>query len=105
MRKITKETIHAFNNNLYFKKSNSEVRILALENNIPCHIGLFLHGNMIAEKHTNKRVNKLRISTCGWNTSTTKERLNALEGVSITQKNFVLYLNGKEWNGKLIDIN
>jgi len=105
MRKITKETTNAFNNNLYFKKSNTEVRILALENGIPCHVGLFLHGNMIAEKHTNKRVSKLRISTCGWNTNTTKERLNALEGVSITQKNFVWYLNGKEWNGKSIDIN
>ena len=104
MRKITKEAIYAFDNNLYFKKSNTEVRILAFENSIPCHIGLFLHGNMIAEKHTNKRVNKLRISTCGWNTNTTKERLNALKGVSICQNNFVWYLNGKEWDGKLIDI-
>lgn len=34
----------------------------------------------------------------------TKERLNALQGVNIVQKNFVWYLNGKEWNGELTDI-
>jgi len=28
-----------------------------------------------------------------------RERLNALNGVSIAQKNFVWYLNGKEWDG------
>ena len=35
----------------------------------------------------------------------TKERLNGLHGVSITQKNFIWYLNGKKWNGNLIKIN
>lgn len=35
----------------------------------------------------------------------TKERLNGLEGVNICQKDWQWYLNGKERNGELTDIN
>ena len=46
-----------------------------------------------------------QIINAGWFSNTTKERLNALPNVHITQKNWVWYLNEKEWNGELIDIN
>ena len=104
MRKITIESNEAFLNSTPFKKQNMEVRVLATENNSPCWVGLFYHGNMIAERHINKRVNKLKITNCGYFTNTTKERLNALPNVNLYQKKGVWYLNEKAWNGNLINI-
>jgi hypothetical protein len=46
----------------------------------------------------------LSITSAGWKSNTTKERLNALPQVSITQKKGEWYLNGTLWNGKLIDV-
>jgi len=63
---------------------------------------MLLHGNMIAIIDSE---NKLKISNCGWFTNTTRDRLNALPGIHIYQKNYVWYLNGKQWNGELITIN
>lgn len=94
MRKITKETIQAFNENRPFKKQNTEIEIL---NNKTL---FYLHNNLIAIKINNA----LTITNCGYFTNVTKERLNALEGVSIQQKKFKWYLNGKEWDGKWIII-
>ena len=62
---------------------------------------LKLHGNTIAILN---ELNELFITNCGWFTNTTKERLNALPNVCIYQKNWIWYLNGKEWNGKLTQI-
>lgn len=59
-----------------------------------------LHGNYIA-KVNNVRV---QIFSCGWQTVTTKSRLNAILnkycGVTIIQKAFQWYINS---NGKLIE--
>ena len=44
------------------------------------------------------------MTICGWNTATTKERLNALPDVSIQQVRGEWFLNGREWDGKLIDV-
>ena len=41
----------------------------------------------------------LSISNAGWESNTTKERLNGLPGVSIRQKNWSWFLNGEEWDG------
>lgn len=46
----------------------------------------------------------LTISHAGWPTATTKDRLNALPGVSINQKAGVWYLNGREWDGSAIKV-
>lgn len=62
--------------------------------------GYYLHGNKIAEW----RDNSLWITNCGWTSNTTKERLNGLNGVHITQKDWQWYLNGKEWDGNWIRI-
>lgn len=105
MRKITQESVNAFMNAQPFKKANMEVKIIATEKGVPCLIHLNLHGNTIAVRHVNKRTEKLQITNCGWESNTTKERLNALPGVSINQRNFVWYLNGEEWDGSLKEIN
>tara|TARA_R110000787_G_scaffold183311_3_gene295289 strand:- start:428 stop:724 length:297 start_codon:yes stop_codon:yes gene_type:complete len=96
MRKITKESVQAFNNCMRFKKANMEVFYSKSQESTY----MTLHGNTIAVKYKDK----LTISTCGWQSNTTKERLNALDGVNIYQKNWVWYLNGSEWDGSLIEI-
>lgn len=92
MRKVTNDSIVAFNNNAEFKSINTSV---VINDN-----GTFLslHGNIIAGKD----VKGFFINSCGWLSVTTKERLNGLIGVSITQKNFGWFLNGNEWNGSKI---
>lgn len=97
MRKITEESVDAFMNARKFKKANMEVEVL------PNVTILKLHENKIAYRYNNPE-RTLSITNCGWFTNTTKERLNALEGVSIYQKNWEWYLNDKQWDGELIDI-
>lgn len=77
-----------------FKRSNTEVYN---DNGV---IELYLYGNLIAKKLKDV----LLISTAGWDTTTTKERLNVLDGVHVSIKKGILYLNGKEWNGDWINI-
>ena len=100
MRQITNESISAFLNRRNFKKSNMEVW-----NGYECSpqlvTKLFLHGNLIAEMD---KYGTISITNAGWETNTTKERLNGLPNVSINQKNFIWYLNGKEWNGDWIKV-
>jgi hypothetical protein len=98
MRQITIDSINAFYNAVEFKKSNMIVEIL------PNVTILKYHNNAIAYRYNDPN-KTLSITNCGWFSNTTKERLNGLKGVDIVQKNFVWYLNGKEWNGNLTDIN
>jgi len=97
MRQITRDIVNAFYNASKFSKSNTTVEVLQ---NVTI---LKYHNNAIAYLYNDPK-KTLSITNCGWFTNTTKERLNALKGVNIVQKNFVWYLNGKEWNGDLIDI-
>ena len=99
MRKITEQSTNAFFNKGKLNKQNMSVFYDRYDQTSR----MLLHGNCIATyDHDNKR---LTISNCGWFSNTTKERLNALPNVHIQQKNYVWFLNGKEWNGKKIDIN
>lgn len=86
MRKITEQAIRAFNNNEKFTSGNTKVRV---EYGVT---RLLLWDNTIAHKKNGN----LFVSLCGYNTVTTRERLNGLDGVSITSRNFTPYLNGKE---------
>lgn len=87
MRQITKEAVDAFMEGGSYKKSNMEVR-----NNC-----MYLHSNPIAWFDNN---HQLWISNCGWQSNTTKERLNALPNVHIVQRNYRWYLNGVKWDGR-----
>jgi hypothetical protein len=97
MRKITQQAIDAFMNAQTFKKSNMTIEVL------PNVTVMHLHGNAIAYRF-NDPERTLTITNRGWFTNTTKERLNAIPGVNIYQRNWHWYLNGQEWNGQLIDI-
>jgi len=96
VRQITIDAVRAFNNNYKFKRSNTEVRIIGDYEQTQ----LRLHGNLIAYKDNTGTY----ISTCGWHSTTTKERLNGLHGVHIQQKNYIWYLNGNEWNGQTVKL-
>ena len=104
MRQITKESVNAFLNARKFNKSNMSVEVL------PNVTVLKYHGNEIAYKY-NDTDKTISITTCGWFSNTTKERLNGvikLSGLNIKpiyQKNWNWYLNGKNWDGGLIDLN
>ena len=91
MRKITQESVDKFLSRETFKKSNMEVD--------QCYgqYRLKLHGNTIAVLD---EFNMLSISNAGWESNTTKERLNGLPHVRIHQRKFQWYLNGNEWNGE-----
>ena len=95
MRNVTKKAIQNFNASKNFVSVNTKVLV---KDDVTL---LLLFGNIIAYKFNN---GKIKISNCGYFTNTTKERLNALDGVNIYQKNYNWYLNGKIWDGKLIEI-
>ena len=91
MRKITREAVDKFLSKTPFSKSNMKVEDAG---------GIFklkLHNNTIA---TIDELGMLSISNAGWQSNTTKERLNGLPNVHIKQKNWSWFLNGNEWNGE-----
>ncbi len=97
MRKITTEACDAFENDQNFKSSNTEVK----------DGRMFLFGNLIAEFEDNIKGNgnnNINITLAGWNSNTTRERLNGLRGVSVNTKQGQAYLNGKPWDGEWITI-
>jgi hypothetical protein len=85
MRQITEKITQAF----------EERRALRIDNSETDGNSLWLFGHKIAEWDEGM----LRITNAGYMTQTTKERLNGLTGVHITQKQGVWYLNGREWQG------
>ncbi len=97
-RKITQEAVNALLNAQKFNKANMTIEVL------PNVTIMKLHDNPIAYKY-NDPTKTISITNCGWFSNTTKERLNAIPGVRISQIRGVWYLSGKEWDGKLIDIN
>lgn len=98
MRKTTSESVNCF---LNAEKYNSGNTMVVVRPNVTI---LTLFGNEIAYLYNDPQ-KTLSITNCGWQSNTTKERLNALPNVSISQKNGKWFLNGKEWDGKLIDVN
>ena len=97
MRKITSDSVDAFMNAEKFNSGNTSVEVLE---NVTI---LKLHGNSIAYRYNNPK-RTLMVSNCGWQTATTKERLNGIPGVNVYQKKGQWYLNDGEWDGELIEI-
>lgn len=60
---------------------------------------LLLFGNTIAEWKNNK----IWITNAGWETATTRNRLQLL-GAKLKVKKGIWYLNDVEWNGNWIEI-
>ena len=106
MRKLEKQMNFAVSNKSNWSGSNTMVRYNDASN---CS-SVYLHGHNIATFDHNTRA--LKISSCGWETVTTKSRLNALLeevkwGCKVFQKNFnwfVSYNNQTEsfWDGMIL---
>jgi hypothetical protein len=84
MRKVTSKAIAAFNSGKNFKDGNTEVQTSG------DYKFLLLHGHNIARFTPDG----LEINLCGWNTPTTRERLNGLPSVCIHTKQGQAFLNG-----------
>ena len=95
MKIITQNAVNCFNKGGNATFNNTQV---STNNGVT---KLYLFGNLIAVKESGVT----RISNAGWDTKTTKERLNGLQGVSIQQKKGEWYLNGEKWNGRWKEIN
>lgn len=98
MRQITKDSVEAFKNSTAFKSSNTKVEVRNKE------VFFYLFDNMIAHKGIEKDGTPfLFITTCGWQTTTTKERLNGILSTynlpKIYQKNWVWYIGNEVLNG------
>jgi hypothetical protein len=88
MRKITAQAKRAWDEHRHFKKDNTEVTDDCLR----------LHRNEIAQRLRNgngKLTGEIRFSMCGWDTVTTRERLQVI-GLSIRQRSF----NQEVWDSK-----
>ena len=84
MRNITSKAIRAFEQGKSFRLDNTEVSASGDNRH------LWLHGHNIARLGPDG----LEINLCGWNTPTTLERLNGLEGVRLHSKQGQAFLNG-----------
>jgi hypothetical protein len=94
-RQITENAVRALLLGDNFKQSNTEIKY-GKYNDVAV---MYLFDNEIAFYSPTTKI--LEITTAGWNTVTTRERLNGLPNVSVTQRKGKLYLNGKEWDGEL----
>jgi len=99
MRKITQISVNNFLNDSNYTNSNTCVIVNKFTN----VVRLMLFGNVIAEKNIGEKSFKIR--TCGYFSNTTKERLNGLPNVNISQKNYHWFLNGELWKGNDETIN
>ena len=75
MRKVEEQMNYAIRHRKNWAGSNTTVRCFK-ENGITTEMQVLLHGNLIAWLDT--ATNDLNISSAGWETVTTKSRLNAL---------------------------
>tara|TARA_X000001382_G_scaffold100255_1_gene74789 strand:+ start:77 stop:379 length:303 start_codon:yes stop_codon:yes gene_type:complete len=98
MRKITQDAIRAFRNAQNFKRGNTQV--IVIDKLVGTERLLKLHGNTIAHFINGELI----ICDGGWQSMTTKERLNGFPTVNIHQKDFEWFLNGEAWNGGRIVI-
>ena len=92
MRQIERQMNEAILNGKDFRKDNTEVI------NIRGNAFVYLHGNHIATVG-----DTLDICDAGWQTVTTKSRLNALlnefaDGCYVFQKNFAWFLGDRDGN-------
>ena len=90
MRKITQHVVGHFMSQQKATRGNTHTD----------GVSLWLHGNRIAY-HENGDV---YVSLCGWDTNTTRERLNGIHGVHVTTKQGQAFLNGKPWGGDYVNV-
>ena len=102
MRKLEKQMNFALSNKSDWKGSNTEV---IFNDSTNCS-QVFLHGHNIATlDHTTQA---LKLSSCGYETNTTKSRLNAIlteckTGVRVFQKNWGWFIANNQVTKSFFD--
>ena len=91
-RKVTTEVVSAF----------LASRSRTVSNTSTDGSTLYLHGNAIAQRREDGVV---WVTLAGWNTPTTRERLNGLPGVRVSTKRGQAYLNNLPWDGSWTRVN
>ena len=109
MRKIERAMNFAISNKGNWSSSNTQV---SYNDSTNCS-SVFLHGHNIAT--VDHSTNAVKVSSCGWQTVTTKSRLNAIlsevkYGCSVFQKQFDWYLSTNNqtvdfWDGMILSHN
>ena len=109
MRKIERQMNFAISNKSNWSSSNTQVSYNETTN---CS-SVYLHGHQIATVDHN--TSAVKLSSCGWQTVTTKSRLNAIlqevkYGCSVFQKQFDWYLSTNNqtvdfWDGMILSHN
>lgn len=94
MRSITSDAYEAFMNNKSFKKSNTQVFVH--DNG---DVSMLLFGNEIAKKV----MGEIFITTAGYNTDTTLNRLRAFAIIS-SNKGKLMLDNKYVWDGKWVSL-
>lgn len=97
MRKVTRDAVNAFDANRKFSRGSTAVVVKGGD------VMYTLHGHIIAQKRIGSHY--VVIDTCGWDTVTTRERLNGLIGVHVNRSKGQLMLNGENWDGDEIIVN
>lgn len=98
MRQIEKDMLRAINERENWRKDNTDVRVIILDENVISQV--FLHGNHIADFVHNRTqwgmgwIEPNRDTLADWPTPTTKSRLRAL-GVNVTQSRGVVSIDGE----------
>jgi hypothetical protein len=107
MRAITQQSVAAFMEGRPFSKANTEVHVTERPGEVCTE--LRLHGNTIARRWevavaVDGSNAWTEITTAGWNTVTTRERLNGIPGVAVHQSKHVLHLNDEPWHGAWAEV-
>ena len=102
MRKIERQMNFAISNKGNWSSSNTRVEFNESTN---CS-KVFLHGHNIAT--VDHSTNAVKVSSCGWQTVTTKSRLNAILsevkwGAKVFQKNFDWFVSFRGQTQDFID--
>ena len=102
MRKIEQQMNRAIANRTDWSSSNTRVEFNDSTN---CS-SVFLHGHQIAT--VDHATNAVKVSSCGWQTVTTKSRLNAIlsevkYGCSVFQKNWNCFVSFRGQTQDFVD--
>ena len=102
MRKLERQMNFAISNKSDWKGSNTQVNY---NSNTNCS-QVYLHGHQIATFDHN--TNAVKLDSCGYETVTTKSRLNAIleevkYGCSVFQKQFEWFVSYKDQTESFID--
>ncbi len=105
MRQITRDAINAFMAGSSFSRDNTQVVVDTTGESVHgAGVYLLLHGNLIAWRSLSPSC-PLWVRDGGWQSRTTKERLNGLPGITVHQHKGQWYLNGEEWAGEWARVN